>query len=129
MRPLSKSPCLPPSKQKALGAPAFLKKKAGKGTCFMLTTALERDLGGAYAFQNNKMHILYEFLAKEAGVKKEVDCNDPEMEMELLDGGSVMLVNHSGRSKRVLLKGTKEKSIKLQPCCVALTAKGGNSCQ
>jgi len=102
--------------------PAFLRQRLGKGQLFLLTTPLEREMNTPHFFRNNRMHRLYEFIAREAGVEKELDCNDPEVEMELLEDGRVMLVNHSDRTRRVLLRGTKEKVLMLPSCGVGFAA-------
>jgi len=105
------------------GSPAFLKSQVGKGKIFLLTNPLEREMNIPYFMEKNKMHVLYEFLAAEAGIKKEFDCNDPEVEMGSLEGDQIMLINHSDRPKKLFLKGTKEKSIQLPACGVATVSR------
>ena len=94
------------------GVAAFVSRKIGKGRFFFMNVAFEKGMNVPYLFHKPcPNHAVYDFLAREAGVKKDLDCDDPEIEIERLEDGRAILVNHSARAKTLSVKGIAKKVV------------------
>lgn len=80
------------------GHPALTRRRHRVGAAFYLNAPFERQLDAAGRLDSRDWHLLYEAIAAEAGIEREVDCDSPLVEVQLLAGEGrrvAVAINHA----------------------------------
>jgi hypothetical protein len=102
------------------GAPALTCHRLGRGRAFYLNAPFERQLDGAGRLENAAWEALYADLAREAGVRREIDCDAPGVELQVLTDSSsgarvLFAINHDPRPVRTrLVRGATAMDLALE---------------
>ncbi|HKO36986.1 MAG TPA: hypothetical protein VJU14_01305 [Solirubrobacterales bacterium] len=78
--------------------PALTRRRHGAGAAFYLNAPFERQLDAAGRLDSRDWHLLYDAVAAEAGIEREVDCDSPLVEIQILAGKGrkvAVAINHA----------------------------------
>jgi beta-galactosidase len=119
------------------GFPALTRRRHGKGIAFYLNAPFERQLDVGGRLESHDWHLLYDTVASEAGIDREVDCDSPQVEVQILAGRGeriAVAINHAPTPVRATLLlglGRREvvelppKAVETLPLAVASTSDCG----
>jgi len=89
------------------GDAALTAAEYGRGRTYYLNAPLERRLGAPGTLDRAPWHELYRWLADTAGVVRPVDCDVPDVELQLVrgsDGRGCWAINHACAAVRTELR-------------------------
>jgi hypothetical protein len=116
------------------GGVALSRSRHGEGAAFYLNAPFERQLDSPGRLESRPWHRLYEAIAAAAGIVREIDCDSPAVETQVLAGAGVrlaVLVNHSAApvsatATAIDAGGERRRRLELGPKGVATWSLGGD---
>jgi hypothetical protein len=117
------------------GGVALSRRRHGEGAAYYLNAPFERQLDLPGRLESHDWQLLYAALAAAAGVVREVDCDSPSVEIQILaddDGGRIAIaINHAPKPVSVAVGlgpgGDGEtRRLELAPKAVEVLRLGGD---